>query len=288
MPGSALCEVCAERLPQHLAEIAELWEELEGRIAQSDASGVGQEKVNGNAATIGISLNDAVVQLRQDVMEWTYFLARALIDERDATPPKDQSTPSLLTWIAQWHSGWLIGHEDAAFIAGITDEARTHQKDVRRRAFPSGARKVDLPNVRCSVAVEVVDDAWVDARGQEHERTHREPCAGHMFAIVSERAIDGSDLICTEDESHRVPSANWRRQAVAQARQEAMAIGAIAIQVWLSPQIAAQRLRVSVSTVYVIAKRENWDKRTFGREVQYSDRDVLKSLEKRESAGQPA
>lgn len=216
MPGSALCEVCAEKLGDHLTQIADDWGPLSLRVAASDATGVGLGKVEGNASLLqpGIALNDHVVTLRQDVSGWAYFLARALIDERDVTVPANQSTPALLRWLATWHIGWLTDHPDADFIAGITEEARDYKRRVNKAAFPSGARRIYLRQVPCITDIEVVEDAWVDQTGQQHERTRQQRCTGHMYAVISDkRRLDESELYCTEDDAHRMQPEQWRRHA---------------------------------------------------------------------------
>lgn len=226
MPGSALCEVCAERLGDDLDSIADDWGPLGLRIAAADVSGVGLGKVKGNASLLqpGIALNDHVVTLRQDVTSWAYFIARALIDERDVSVPENQSTPALLRWITTWHMTWLVNHDDAAFISGIAEEARDYKKRVNKAAFPAGARRVYLRQILCDVDIEVLDEAWADETGQQYERTHQQRCSGHMYAVVSDkRALETSELYCTEDDAHRMQPEKWRRKAWNQAMNAAAA-----------------------------------------------------------------
>ena len=79
----------------------------------------------------------------------------------------------------------------------ISTEAFDFAREARRCAYPSGARRVDLPGLGC---VEFAENA-------EGERVK---CEGTMFMVVQpEGAMP--DMICTFDRHHRIEPEVYRR-----------------------------------------------------------------------------
>lgn len=263
MPGSALCDVCAERFADNLHAIADDWDALEQRIARDDARGVGDEKVKGSRLQFGISLNEAVVATRSEVASWMHFVARIVLENPSASGPEDQSTPGLARWIADWHCSAIVCHEDIELVAALTADARDHARSVARRAYPSDSRRVDLRQQKCAVLV-------VDDHGRE------QPCGGHYFAIVNPTAIDRTDLICTENSEHRIPPSQWARKQLLQP------LDGMGDTSWLTSKEAAAKIGTTIDNVYNLAARDGWDKRVSGRTARYSERDVNRTIAARD------
>lgn len=267
MPGSALCDVCAERFADNLHAIADDWEALELRIAGSDARGIGDEKVKGSRLQFGIALNEMVVQTRSEVAGWMHFVARVVLENPRASAPDDTTVPGLARWVATWHASAITHHEDIDLVAALAQEARDHKRNVNKRAYPGESRRVDLRHHKCAVTVE----------GEQGEPKR---CGGHYFAIVNPAALDRPDLICTENDSHRIPPSQWARHNLLRPLDNANGSS------WLTSQEAAVKLGTSVDNVYNLARREAWEKRITGRTVRYSEQAVNSTIEARDR--QPA
>lgn len=253
MAESALCDICADRFLDNLRDIAEMWDDLELRLL-TEGSGWGNERVGGSRDH-GMVINEPVITLRRDITAWTWFLARVVIDERNSAGPDDTGVPGLLKWMADWHGFWLVRHPDNGLLESIAVELDGFQRQARRRAYPGNAKKVDLPNTHCKVIVDV------DSEEPRH-------CDGTLFAIVSEAASCNPDLVCSENEEHRIKPADW------QHRKPLRAIDSTQGMSWLSATEAAALLQVTRATVYVLAKTHGWGRRQDGIHKKYAEQDV--------------
>lgn len=195
---SHLCSVCSERIGQNLGTIADLWQDLDDRLGH-DSGNVNDERVSGSPSR-GLVINERVSELEREIGNWAWFVAKNVLDERGCIGPKDQTTPGLLRWLADIHSDWLAHHTDEMFVAAVSTEAFDFAREAHRIAYPSGARRVDLPGLQC---VEHVENALGE----------RIPCEGTMFVVAQPDMALLPDLICTYDRHHRMEPAVWRRRS---------------------------------------------------------------------------
>lgn len=183
--------------------IVSMWPDLLRMLDRSgskDESGVRAKP--GSRPPIDLHVSDVIAE----VTSWVYFLARTLQDEvvveRDgrAQPwsPAVAAMPQMLEEIARWRVGHFTEHEDEMLALAIADDARAFESKVRRVAFPTGARRVDL-RVPCL-------EYETDDLGQ------RIACEGEYFTIlVPDKPL--GDMICSMDRAHRMTPMEWQRAA---------------------------------------------------------------------------
>lgn len=190
-----LCDVCHDRFRENLGHIADAWGDLIDQLARDGGSGM-QERVKGTPDR-GLILNEQASDAMRDATSWAWFLARVIEDEkRPARGPATTALPDVLRWVA-WHVDHFAKHSDADLAGAVADEAYEHLRAVRKAAYPSGARRIDL-GIRCK-------EVTLDDDGQQHS------CSGTMFAVIVPQAGKEPDLICAEDETHRIEPPQWRR-----------------------------------------------------------------------------
>lgn len=179
---------------RHLRETAEIWPELEDRLGGGGkAEGEKISTQPGSKPTIDAHVADVMHQIQ----DWTVFLCRALMDETDWKPPAELDTPGLLRDIAKWRIGHFTEHEDEALRQAIIDDAEEYHSLALRTARPSGVRRIPL-HVPC----------------QEHGTTdqgERVACEGEYYALLKPWESTIPDMICTEDEEHRMTPLMWQR-----------------------------------------------------------------------------
>jgi hypothetical protein len=190
--GSHLCEVCRDTFAEDLNRIADAWADLSRRLGQADGNPL-SEKVDGSQ-DFGLVINEHVSDVIHEVTAWVWFTTRVVVDERGTGSPSERAVPALLRWLSQWHVDWLSAHKDADLAGAFAIEAHELVKTVRRTAYPSGARRIDLP-VQCSEKVCEPDDGPCV------------PCAGRMYVMVV------PDLVCSLDSTHRMTPAAWTRSS---------------------------------------------------------------------------
>lgn len=195
--GQHLCSVCVDRMWENLHAIAEAWPDIEARLGvESSAS---QNSRVQSTPTPGLTINEAVSNTMGQARAWLEFVARVVVDERNLTAgPPDQTAPGLATWLASSHIDWLGRHPDEQMAASFSLEAAAHHRDVKRAAYPSGARRLDLPKLRC-----VEHDTSVEGE--------RVPCDGTLYAMILPWSTTMPDLICTVDSTHEVEPGTWLR-----------------------------------------------------------------------------
>lgn len=195
--GSHLCEVCRDNFAADLNRIADAWRDLTDRLAQADGNPM-SEKVSSGGQDFGLVINEHVSDVIHEVSAWAWFTTRIVVDERGTGSPAEPEIPALLRWLSLWHVDWLSSHKDADLAAAFAIEARELVKTVRRTAYPSGARRIDLP-VACAEQVCEPDDGPCV------------PCTGRMYVMVVPDARYYPDLVCSEDAAHRMTPAMWTR-----------------------------------------------------------------------------
>lgn len=209
--GRPICRQCADRLQPDLARLASMWPDLRAAVT---VEGKGGEKVTGTK-TPGLIINEAASDLSLSLAAWTYaILARNIELSRDGFRiGSDAGT--VLRWLAKYHAWRLAYDEDHDWALWVVENAEWFRREVRRVAYPSGARRVSVNGARCQAVVLVMDDAEppapaVDENG--HIVTRR--CGGQLYALV--RHVDTRtiwELLCDQDEDHRIPSSEWARYA---------------------------------------------------------------------------
>lgn len=197
MPGMAICDVCEERCWESLHWIADHWRDLEQMLTAPERGADGLPR--GTRDGTGITLNEAVADLRAEVASTLAYWAHVILDEHPGFEgPKSQDAPTLARYVARQHRR-ITRHHDHGLAASLPIDVAELRRQVRRRAFPSGARLFDPePAIPC----------------MEHSTSdlgERIDCPGHMVAWVHGRMDGYPDLVCTEDETHRLEPARWMK-----------------------------------------------------------------------------
>jgi hypothetical protein len=185
-PGRPLCDTCSERFGSDLAAMAKAWPDLVDRLAFEGRAG---ERISGTKLP-GLVINEGVSAIMREVTDWAWWLARTALDgHKQATPPASSDMRVVLAWLARWHAWRLAYSADHELAVAVVDDADRYRSKVRRAAYPSTMRTVELPDAPCRV---------VGDNGQ---------CPGRLFAVV--RDSGASEIICDRDEAHRVPVTEW-------------------------------------------------------------------------------
>ena len=210
------CPTCFDRLRQQLGHgwtdtqgrhhpgITQMWADLQDNLARTEhATDPDQGHQKNGGKSHGTGLNEAVSDAMRACTKHVWFLTRTILDiadqlDRHIRLPTDQDTPTLAAWIADWHTDWLTTRTGRLTAATIIEDTHTIHRQVRRAAYPSGGRKVET-GLPC-------DQHTTTTRGE------RTPCPGHMIAWVTPDMTHTPDLVCTEDQMHRVDPATWQRQ----------------------------------------------------------------------------
>jgi len=177
---------------RHMLAIADAWPDLEDRLGR-EGSTVG-DKVSGTK-TPGLVINEHVSDVMGEVREWVTFLARALIDETDWTPPAG-GTPELLHDIATNRIGHFTEHPDEGLRLAFHDDAREMHRKVMGAAYPRGIRTIRL-GIPC-------DEHTTSDLGE------RVPCPGQYETRLDPEESIG-DLVCSTDPEHRMTPLEWQR-----------------------------------------------------------------------------
>lgn len=198
--GWPLCEVCEERVAENLRDIAEVWPDTEEALRVPEM--VGGEKVSGSA-TIGLPLNEAVADARREALTTLAYWAQVVVQEAQTltAPPFDlEHVGGLATWLSV-HYRRLTRNYDEGVCISISADAHRLRSDLRRAAYPSGARRFPGRHERQLPCVE----HGVNDQGE------RVQCPGTYFTYIV-RGMDGfPDLRCSEDETHIMTPLGFRR-----------------------------------------------------------------------------
>lgn len=227
------CPTCVDRmreqlgygytnhLGEHIPGIAEMWADLEDNLARNETitdPDQGHQKNGGKAH--GSVINEGVSEAMRDARNLVWFLVRAILDHADnhgtnIKIPDDQSTPSLADWLARWHIDTIAAGVGRMTALAAIEDTRSAWLACKRRAYPTGGRKVDL-GIPC-----------------EHHGTNdmgeRTTCPGVMVAYVSPARSGLPDLVCTEDDSHRLAPEVWMRDGWKRAHATMSRSGARAL-----------------------------------------------------------
>lgn len=208
------CPRCIDKVRDRLLEMAGMWPDLTAALTRPEVNPLARDeqgKQTRGMGSQGLAINERASDAMASIRQYALFLARILVNERDATPPSSE-TPELLRWAAAWHLGYLTSHPDEGLAQSVLDDAHDHARAGRRVAYPSGARRVET-GLPCT----------------EHatsETGERVPCPGTLYGV----AVPGTttyatlpDLVCTEDPTHRIDPATWRSSRWQARQQRAMA-----------------------------------------------------------------
>lgn len=208
MPGFALCDVCEERAWEHLHYIARHWDDLGKMLTHPESSAYdGMPKAPDSEET-GIELNEKVLETRTRIVHWLHYWVRVVLDDNPGFVGPADEPRAQAKWLAMQCAritrGW-----DKPQAASFATEARDVMRELRSRAFPSGARLfVPEPLIACA-------EHTVDAEGA------RVPCPGHYRAWITERTDGLPDLVCSEDREHLLTPAGFKRAGRVTMRQDA-------------------------------------------------------------------
>lgn len=193
------CPVCVEKAGEHLHFIADSWDDLEDALARS--SSATSEPVKGTRE-VGLDLNEKASAARRKATADIWAYARIVFDwadevDRSIASPRDQTTPGLARWIADWHLSVFTVHAGRSTALAFIEDVWAIRRAVKSGAYPSGARKVET-GLRCTDHITSVEGERVE-------------CQGTMHAWVVPQASNLPDLVCSEDDQHRLDPATWQR-----------------------------------------------------------------------------
>jgi len=202
-PGRPMCRTCADRLGPNLRRLAEIWPDLEARLAVEGRAG---EKVTGTKIP-GIVINLEVSDLAGTVTAWVrVIVGDVLARSKSSARPADHDTATLLAWLGRWHAWRLAYSENDDYALWVVEWASWYRSEVRRVAYPSGSRRVDIPGGRCLALHMLVEKGEPVEAGE----IGAEVCGGQLYAIVRDGAsLLPSEIVCSEDDAHRIPSGKW-------------------------------------------------------------------------------
>src|SRR5699024_8132369 len=107
-------------------------------------------------------------------------------------------TPGLLRDIAKWKVGHFTADDyDEGARAAFIDDAEEMHRLALKTARPSGVRRIPL-HVRCM-------DYGTSDLGE------RVACEGEYHALLLPWRPDLPDMVCDQDESHRMSPLQWQR-----------------------------------------------------------------------------
>lgn len=186
---------CANPQQHHLRATAELWPELEDRLG---GGGTGDDVKIDSRPGAKLPIDTHVADVMHEIQAWVTYLCRVLLDETDWKPPVELDTPGLLQDIAKWRVGHFLAddYDEMARLAFIDDAEEKHALAFKT-ARPSGVRRIPL-HVRCM-------DHGTNDQGE------RMPCEGEYYALLLPWRSDIPDMICSEDETHRMTPLGWQR-----------------------------------------------------------------------------
>lgn len=198
-----------DRARRHLITIANAWTMLEKLVAAGSTPGSGAGKPASRAP-----IDAHVADVRTEIALWVRFLARVLMEEVTVervvpTPwvdagtyaepwaPPTLDTGRLARHIAEERIGHFLAHEDEHLRIEFLDDAERLAGLARRTALPSGARWLRT-GVLCT----------------EHgtsEMGERVVCEGEYRVLMLPDQDAVTDMVCTEDQDHRITPLEWQR-----------------------------------------------------------------------------
>ena len=197
-----LCVVCVDRGRRDLCAIADAWADLEDALQRPEVSRDEQGRAKHGLIEVGLPLNERASEARRKATEHVWFMVRVLDEDRAERGvtlplPADRSLPGMARWLATWHMDELarMPGGDQLTLEMFRDLADAATA-VKRAAYPSGGRRVDT-----------------DLPCEEHATSDvgdRVPCGGIMCAWVTPSMARLPDLVCSEDETHRLDPRTWQ------------------------------------------------------------------------------
>lgn len=198
-----VCDVCVDQARQQLDGIAAAWPDLQESLARAEhISDPDQGHQKNGGKSHGTLLNEAASDAAREATRVVWFMVRCLLDDYDEqdrtlTLPKDQDTPTLAAWLSRWHVDHFASHPGDTLALEVLKDVRNAARMVRAAAYPSGGRRVET-GLLCE-------------QHSTSDAGERVPCPGAMYAWVQPGMTHTPDLVCSEDDTHRIDPATWQR-----------------------------------------------------------------------------
>lgn len=206
-----------DRARGHLLTIANTWPRLDELVASGSTPGSGAGKPASRAP-----IDAHVADVRQEIALWVRFLARVLMEEvtiervaheqtvipfvppivAEPWAPPALDTGLLVRHIATERIGHFLAHEDQHLRIEFLDDAERLAGLAHRTVWPSGARWLRT-GVDC-------------AEHGTSDMGERVACKGEYRVLMLPEQGAIPDMVCTEDQAHRITPLEWQR---AQRRQ---------------------------------------------------------------------
>ena len=195
------CPSCVRKMRENLDLIADSWSDLGHALTATEVTYREQEgKQRNGGKTHGLQLSDEAVRARTKAGEHLRFMTRLLIDDynqegRSLQLPQHHTIPAIAKWIANTHVDHFASHESDHIALETWDDLADLRRSIMRGAYPLGNSRVLL--------------GFACEKHATSEGGERVPCGGELYAVTSRKADGYSDLRCTEDTTHRVPTSEW-------------------------------------------------------------------------------
>ena len=152
----------------------------------------------GRTAKTATPANLTAIAARQEIDHWAAWMARTVIDHRDTegqpwTPPSTDSA-AILRDVADNHLGVFLGN-DPIMSADFLESCLAQVKHARLTVTGLGGRWMRL-HVNCAESVTDQDGTRVLCAGEYR-----------MWMRADQKYLD--DLVCDDDETHRLTPAQW-------------------------------------------------------------------------------
>lgn len=140
------------------------------------------------------------VDARRKIDQWATWLARAVMDARDASGrpwgPRSHDSAAILREIADEHLGVFLG-SNGLEVGEFMDECAEWVGWARRNTLGLEARWLRL-HVPCAEMADSPDGARV-------------PCEGEYRMRMRSKQDALADMVCDRDQTHRITPVEWMR-----------------------------------------------------------------------------
>lgn len=195
MRNSPVCETCEQRAYEAWRRIATQWHQTINALT-AVASGASAGRITGGNVS-ELSINEAAADDRKKILTDTRYWTHVLLDTgRIQRVPDPDDVPRMASLIAT-HIAHLTRLPDRLQAVGIVQDALACGGKMRWLVNPQPTRRYK-PGIPCT-------EHTTDTEGA------RVPCPGEYTARLGEQMTGLPDLVCTEDASHVLTPAGFRR-----------------------------------------------------------------------------
>lgn len=195
MRNSPVCETCEHRAYEAWRRVATQWHQTINALTASSSGDSAGRITGGNVSEL--SINEAAADDRKKILTDARYWTHVLLDTgRIAKVPEPDDVPRMASLIAT-HIAHLTRLPDRYQAVGVVQDGLACGGKMRWLVNPQPTRRFK-PGIPCT----------------EHstsDQGERVPCPGEYTARLGEQMTGLPDLVCTEDSSHILTPAGFRR-----------------------------------------------------------------------------